>query len=92
MILGNLYGSISVHFSVIAHLVIANLFLFCFIILYVIYQSERSRVCVLWVSFLPLSTMLVFDFGIFPTLVIFGFHFISVVSGVYVKIKNKTKF
>jgi hypothetical protein len=61
MRMGNLYGSISVHFSAIAHLF---LFLMCHNI---IYQSERSRVWVLGVSILSLSTILVFDFGIVPT-------------------------
>ena len=31
-------------------------------------ESERSCVCVLGVSILPLSTALLFDFGIMPTM------------------------
>jgi hypothetical protein len=41
----------------------------------IIYQSERSRVWVLGVSILSLSTILVFDFGIVPTVwYFFVFH------------------
>ena len=30
-------------------------------------ESERSCICVLGISILPLSTILIFDFGIVPT-------------------------
>jgi hypothetical protein len=43
---------------------------------------------VLGVLTLSLSTILIFDFGIFPTLIIFGFHFITDVSGVICKNKK----
>jgi hypothetical protein len=49
-------------------------------------KSERSCICVLGLSILPLSTFLIFDFGSVPTVWYFlFFYFITVV---YYKLRN----
>jgi hypothetical protein len=52
-------------------------------------KSERSCICVLGLSILPLSTFLIFDFGSVPTVWYFLFFFIFI-TVVYYKLRNLT--
>ena len=42
-------------------------------------ESKRSCICVLEVSILPLSKILIFDFGIIPSVVFFVIHYITII-------------
>ena len=51
------------------------------VVMYLCVRGQRSCIRVLRVSFLPLSVILIFDFGIVPTvLYFFFFHFIYEIS------------